>query len=660
MLQRRMPIYLVRWIEAFNTDRQISFGFDQQTEKPQPYRCGLPQGSPVSPILFLIFSNAMLEKPHYPSDAVDTSYIDDVCMVQTSRTIARANTLLEDRTEQHLLRGLHLGLTFSPAKTELLYCLPGTSKNKNISLSSHPPLRIMNTTILPKRTIKYLGVYIDESLTFLHHAAMAAARGSQVLGSFKFLRHRSRGIPAQVAHHLALTAIFPAMFWASPAWWTGSPSTTNTLKTTYNAVARWITGLPLNTRITNLITLAHLPPMEAYLDYLSLRFAIRLHFLPACHATGPPRHHPDTRLDLPGLHHLYNLSKHLIMGKLEDRTTHLPLNGIQPVTSPNPDKITTPRRLHEQWLHAFPEHTIIIYTDGSQLDDGGTGCGWVIFRKNSELLQLSKGHCHLGKRAAVFDAELHAVQEATSSLLTTISPRAEVYICIDNKAAIDTLSFNKSNHEYARRALANIEQLQLLGWRIRTVWCPAHCDIPGNDCADALAKQGASGLTPCQYATTTKTWLQTQARSQLLCRWKAELPLSTPSFKFPDHLRDVEWEETRAVWRVFSNRSPSDPHPNQPDDPCPCGKDMNSSHHLLRNCTLLATQRARLLATTVGDIQTSEFIINPNNLPPLRQFLKATGLGHTKHLCFDQAHTTDDNESDHSDSPEPDFGAFEL
>jgi len=208
----------------------------------------------------------------------------------------------------------------------------------------------------------------------------------------------------------------------------------------------------------------------------------------------------------------------------------------------------------------------------------------------------------------VFDAELHAVHEATSSLLTTISPCVEAFICIDNKAAIDTLSFNKSNHEYARRTLANIEQLRLLGWSIRTVWGPSHCDIPGNDRADTLAKQGVAGHTPCQYATTTKTWLLNQARSQLLRRWKAELPLSAPSFKFPDHLRNTEWKDTRALWRVFSNRSPSDPHPNQDDDPCPCGNDTSSSHHLLRDCTLLATQRAKLLAYTVGDIQNSDFI----------------------------------------------------
>jgi len=50
----------------------------------------------VFPILFLIYSNAMLEKDDYLSDAVDTSYVDDVCMVQMSQTILKANTLLEE------------------------------------------------------------------------------------------------------------------------------------------------------------------------------------------------------------------------------------------------------------------------------------------------------------------------------------------------------------------------------------------------------------------------------------------------------------------------------------------------------------------------------------------------------------------------------------
>ena len=282
-----MPLYLTNWVTAFNMDPKLAFGFDQHTKQPQPYKCSLPQGSPISPLLFLIYSNAMLEKQHHPSDATDTSYVDDICMVQMSPTVSRANTLLEERTDQHLQRGPCLGLTFAPPKTKLLYCLPLTSKDKIKSLTSHPPLRIRNNTIMATRHIKYLGVFIDESLSFLHHATMAVAKGNKTLGSLGFLRHQSYGIPAHIAHHLAMTVILPTMFWASPAWWTGTPMVTATLSTTYNSIARWITGLPLNTRISNLLTLTQLPPLEAYLDYLSLQYAIRLHFLPSHHALGP-------------------------------------------------------------------------------------------------------------------------------------------------------------------------------------------------------------------------------------------------------------------------------------------------------------------------------------------------------------------------------------
>ena len=200
------------------------------------------------------------------------------------------------------------------------------------------------------RQIKYLGVFIDESLSFRHHATMAAAKGNKTLGSLGFLRHRSCGIPAHIAQHLAMTVILPTRFWASPAWWTGTPMVIATHSTTYNLIARWITGFPLNTRISNLLTLTQLPPLEAYLDYLSLRYAIRLHFLPSHHALGPPRAALNTTPSLPRIDRLYNISKHLVMGKLENRTSISSAEGVPITPSPNTDKTTQPQKLHEQWL----------------------------------------------------------------------------------------------------------------------------------------------------------------------------------------------------------------------------------------------------------------------------------------------------------------------
>ena len=121
------------------------------------------------------------------------------------------------------------------------------------------------------------------------------------------------------------------------------------------------------------------------------------------------------------------------MGKLENRTSISLAEGVPITLSPNPDKTTRPQRLHEQWLESQENHTIIIYTDGSKLDNGSTGCGWAIYHcRDQHLYRLDEGSCHLSSRAEVYDAELHTIQEAASTLLTTTAPRGTVIICIDN------------------------------------------------------------------------------------------------------------------------------------------------------------------------------------------------------------------------------------
>ena len=239
-------------------------------------------------------------------------------MVQMSPTVFRANTLLEEKTNQHLQKGAHLELTFAPPKTELLYCLPLTSRDKNKSIASYPPRQIGNHTIMPIRQIKYLSMFIDESVSFIHHATMATTKENKTLTSLGFLHHQLPGIPTHIAHHLAMMVILPTMFCVSPAWWSDTPIIMATLNTTDNSITRWITGLPLNTRTSNLITLVQLPPLRAYLDYLSLRYAIRLCFLPSHHTLGPLRAAKNMPPNFPGLHCLYNLSKHLVIGKLKD------------------------------------------------------------------------------------------------------------------------------------------------------------------------------------------------------------------------------------------------------------------------------------------------------------------------------------------------------
>ena len=54
-----VPKYLVAWIRAFLLDRQVQLVVNDSVF-PYPIRVGVPQGSPLSPVLFILFIDDLL------------------------------------------------------------------------------------------------------------------------------------------------------------------------------------------------------------------------------------------------------------------------------------------------------------------------------------------------------------------------------------------------------------------------------------------------------------------------------------------------------------------------------------------------------------------------------------------------------------------------
>jgi ribonuclease HI len=489
-----MPSYLCEWTRSFTTNWTLTFTFLEQLEEPKPFLCGLPQGSPASPILFLIYANAMLEIQYKLTRELNISYIDDTSFLQSSRSAYFATKCLKERSEYHIERDKHLGLCFSPPKSELLHCLPKLSnKEKAKDLSHYPPLIINDQTISPSRSIKYLGIHIDKSLTFKQHAISTAAKGKLVLSSLLFLRYCGNGISTYIARHLILTLILPKMLWASPAWWMGTENTLSPLAMAYHSAARWATGLLPSTRISNLLICVYLPPLHIYLDYLSTKFAISLLFLPAGHSLAGIPTTPNCPVSAPGISRLRDLIKHLITGNLENRTTTPIAFSIKSAPPVHTSKSDQSHSHHHNWISSLPIGTLLLYTDGSKLDSRQVGCGATIYEITDHGLQCLQSHyCNLGTRCEVFDAELHAVYEGLCLIPTSpITPNTTIYICIDNQAAIQTLAYNQHNHQYACETLTTAETLTHNGWNLLTIWTPSHTNIPGNEYADVLAKTGA-------------------------------------------------------------------------------------------------------------------------------------------------------------------------
>ena len=74
---------IIKWTDTFLLNRQIGLAFNAERENLQPVNTGIPQGSPISPIRFLIYLRYLFTTIQQSHPTTTTpSYIDDVaCLV---------------------------------------------------------------------------------------------------------------------------------------------------------------------------------------------------------------------------------------------------------------------------------------------------------------------------------------------------------------------------------------------------------------------------------------------------------------------------------------------------------------------------------------------------------------------------------------------------
>jgi len=70
---------LIRWTGSFMSDRQVKLVLDGKTGEANPVDTGVPQGSPVAPILFTTYLSGIFDKVEVAVPGIrGLSFVDDI------------------------------------------------------------------------------------------------------------------------------------------------------------------------------------------------------------------------------------------------------------------------------------------------------------------------------------------------------------------------------------------------------------------------------------------------------------------------------------------------------------------------------------------------------------------------------------------------------
>jgi Reverse transcriptase (RNA-dependent DNA polymerase) len=182
------PLELTAWLTSFLSDHSVKLHFNKFTTDPISIMVGAPQGSPILPVLSIIYTFPLLLKMRNWFNTSLSMYVDDSLIFACSASYDTVDCCLHSAYVECEEWLTHLGLGIKPNKTELIYFakLCSTADCPTyiyLPLLSHSTYFRVNAT----NCIHYLGFHINFKLQWKQHISIIANWVKSSLKSLQLL-----------------------------------------------------------------------------------------------------------------------------------------------------------------------------------------------------------------------------------------------------------------------------------------------------------------------------------------------------------------------------------------------------------------------------------------------------------------------------------------
>ena len=221
------------FFKSYLSDRTQCCSINRVKSKFRSISYGVPQGSILAPLLFIIYMNDL---PNSVKGTEIKMYADDANLTKHITSLGDVKEELIPEFEKVILWLKANKLSLNTLKTEFMFF--GSSKHLK-DTTNLIALRVGDKLIRRTKKVKYIGVILDEQLTWRDHIDYISTKIKRNIGAIKRIRN---SLPKEYLEMLYKTIVKPHFRYCNTVWGHCGDTLLNRLQALRNRAARIISS----------------------------------------------------------------------------------------------------------------------------------------------------------------------------------------------------------------------------------------------------------------------------------------------------------------------------------------------------------------------------------------------------------------------------------